>query len=77
MVVYGVEDTDLNDGKDADLEDGEDANLEYGRRRHAALLAKRRREAPPTTLALLHRQTVRGKMERRHAKTKRVVHREG
>jgi hypothetical protein len=59
--VYGVEDADL---KDADLEDG--------CRRHVALLAKRHREAPPTTLALLHRQMVRGRMERRHAKTKRV-----
>jgi hypothetical protein len=31
-----------------------------------------RREAPPTTLALIHMQMVRGRMERRHAKTKRV-----
>jgi hypothetical protein len=54
--------------EDADLEDDEDANLEDGCRRHAALLAKRRREAPPTMLAL-----VRGRMERRHAK--RVAHR--
>jgi hypothetical protein len=75
--VYGVEDADLKDGEDADLEDAdledrEDADLEDGRRRHAALLAKRRREAPPTMLALLHRQLVCGRMERRHAKTKRV-----
>jgi hypothetical protein len=62
--VYGVEDADLEDSKDADLKDG--------RRRHAALLAKRCREAPPTTPALLHRQMVHGRMERRHAKTKRV-----
>jgi hypothetical protein len=74
--VYDVEDVDLNDGEDVDLEDSEDADLEDGRRRHAALLAKRRREAPPTTLALLHRQMVRGRMERRYAKTKRVAHRE-
>jgi hypothetical protein len=78
--VYNVEDADLKDGEDADLEDGEDADLEDGkdadledgRRRHAALLAKQRREAPPTMLALLHRQMVRGMMERRHAKIKRV-----
>jgi hypothetical protein len=62
--VYGIEDTDLKDGEDADLEDD--------RHRHAALLAKRRREAPPTTPALLHRQMVRSRMERRHAKTKSV-----
>jgi hypothetical protein len=90
--VYGVEDTDLKDGKDADLEDsedadledgedadledGKDAGLEDGRRRRATLLAKQRRKAPLTTLALLHRQMVRGRMERRHAKTKRVAHRE-
>jgi hypothetical protein len=55
MAVYGVEDTDLEDGEDADLEDGEDANLEDGRHRPAALLAKRRREALPTMLVLLHR----------------------
>jgi hypothetical protein len=71
-VVYGIEDTDLEDGEDADLEDGEDANLEDGCHRRAALLAKRRREAPPTTPALLHKQMVHGRMERRHAKTKRV-----
>jgi hypothetical protein len=65
-VVYGIEDADLEDGEDADLEDG------YGRR--AALLAKQRREAPPTTLALLHRQMVCGRMERHHAK--RVAHQE-
>jgi hypothetical protein len=84
MAVYGVEDAnlkdgedaDLEDGEDADLEDGEDADLEDGRRRHAVLLAKRRREAPPTMLALLHRQMVSGRMERLHAKTKRVAHRE-
>jgi hypothetical protein len=70
------EDTDLEDGEDTDLEDGEDANLEDSHCRHAVLLAKRRREAPPTTLALLHRQMVHGRMERRHAKTKRVAHRE-
>jgi hypothetical protein len=72
--VYGVEDADLKDGEDADLEDAdlEDDDLEDGRRRRAALLAKRCREAPPTTLALLHRQMVHGRMERRHAKTKRV-----
>jgi hypothetical protein len=74
--VYGIEDANLKDGEDADLEDGEDADLKDGRRRRAALLAKRRREAPPTTLALLHRQMVRDRMERRHAKTKRVAHRE-
>jgi hypothetical protein len=82
--VYGVEDTDLEDGEDTDLEDGEDtdledgedADLEDGRRRRAVLLAKRRREVPPTTLALLHRQMVRDRMERRHAKAKRVAHRE-
>jgi hypothetical protein len=66
--VYGVEDTNLKDGEDTDLEDGEDADLkdtdlEDNRHRHAALLAKRRREAPPTTLALLHRQIVHGRME--------------
>jgi hypothetical protein len=64
MAVYGVEDTDLEDGEDADLEDGEDANLEDGRRRPAALLAKRRREALPTMLVLLHRQMVCGTMLR-------------
>jgi hypothetical protein len=70
--VYGVEDADLKDGEDANLEDGEDADLGDGRRRRGALLAKRRREASPTTLALLHRQMVHDRMERRHAKTKRV-----
>jgi hypothetical protein len=66
--VYGIE--------DADLEDGEDADLEDGHRRRAALLAKQCREAPSTTLALLHRQMVRDRMERCHANTKRVTHRE-
>jgi hypothetical protein len=81
------EDADLKDGEDgedvedADLEDAEDANLEDadledGLCRRAVLLAKRHREAPPTTLALLHRQMVHGRMERRHAKTKRVAHQE-
>jgi hypothetical protein len=65
-VVYSIE--------DADLEDGEEADLEDGRRRRAVLLAKRRREAPPTMLALLHRKMVCGRMERRYAK--RVAHRE-
>jgi hypothetical protein len=90
--VYSVEDTDIEDGEDADLKDGEDvedadlidaedadledADLKDGLCRRAVLLAKRHREAPPTTLALLHRQMVRGRMERRHAKTKRVVHQE-
>jgi hypothetical protein len=55
MAVYGIEDADLKDGKDTDLEDGEDTNLEDGHCRRAALLDKQRREAPPTTLALLHR----------------------
>jgi hypothetical protein len=32
------------------------------------LLAKRCTEAPPTTLALLHRHMVRSTMEQRHAK---------
>jgi hypothetical protein len=36
-------------------------------------MAKRRKEAPPTPLALLHRQMIRGRIERRHAK--RVAHR--
>jgi hypothetical protein len=83
-VVYGVEDADLKDGEDADLKDGdcedvyledddcEDADLEDGRCRRAALLAKRCTEAPPTTLALLHRHMVRSTMEQRHAK--RVAH---
>jgi hypothetical protein len=74
--VYDIEDADLKEDEDTDLEDGEDADLEDGRRRRAALLAKRRREAPPTTLPLLHMQMDRGGMERRHAKTKRVAHRE-
>jgi hypothetical protein len=92
MAVYNIEDADLKDGEDANLEDGEDADLEDsehadlenyedidledGRRRHATLWSKRRRKVPPTMLALLHRQMVRGSMERRHAKTKRVAHRE-
>jgi hypothetical protein len=84
MAVYGVEDSDLKDGKDADLEDGEDIDLEDGEdadleddhHRRAALLAKRCREAPPTMLALLHRQMVHGTIERRHSKIKRVAHRE-
>jgi hypothetical protein len=75
-VFYGIEDVDLEDDdcEDADLEDGDckDADLEDNRHRHAVLLAKQRREAAPTPLALLHRQMVRGKMERRHAK--RVAH---
>jgi hypothetical protein len=70
--VYDGEDADLKDGEDADLENGEDADLKDGRHRRAVLLAKRRREAPPTILALLHRQMVRDRMERRHAKTKWV-----
>jgi hypothetical protein len=65
-VVYSIE--------DADLEDSEDAGLEDSRCRRALLLAKQRREAPPTTLVLLHRQMVRSRMERCHAK--RVAHRE-
>jgi hypothetical protein len=74
--VYGVEDADLKDGEGTDLEDDEDADLEDDYCRRAALLAKRHREAPPTTLVLLYRQMVCGRMERNHAKTKRVVHRE-
>jgi hypothetical protein len=60
--VYGVEDADLVDG------DCEDADQEDDRHRRAALLAKKRREAWPTPMALLHRQMVHGRMERRHAK---------
>jgi hypothetical protein len=65
-VVYNIEDADLEDGKDADFKDS--------RRRRAPLLVKRRREAPPTMFVLLHRQMVRSRMERCHAK--RVAHRE-
>jgi hypothetical protein len=84
MAVYVVEDADLDDGEDDDLEDGdcedvdledsdcEDADLEDDRCRRAVLLAKRHREAPPTPLALLHMQMVRGRMEWRHVK--RVAH---
>jgi hypothetical protein len=74
--VYSVEDVVLKDNEDADLEDGENADLKDGRRRRATLLAKQRREALPTMLSFLHRQMVRSRMERRHAKTKRVAHQE-
>jgi hypothetical protein len=52
--VYSVEDADLKDREEADLEGGEDGDIEDSRCRRAALLAKGRSEAPPTTLALLH-----------------------
>jgi hypothetical protein len=67
--VYGVEDADLKDCEDTDLEDGKDADLEDGCHRRAALLAKRRREASPTTLVLLHMQMARCTMLRPQGST--------
>jgi hypothetical protein len=53
--VYDIEAADLKDGKDANLKDTDLEDGEDDRCWRAALLAKRRREALPTTLALLHR----------------------